>query len=68
MIRPTPHAGYRPRARIRGSSQRLDGHLHLVPNVAELLVELFRLRSGDRPLLGRPDEPLLLQDSQVYRT
>ncbi len=47
-----------------GVFQRLDGYLHLVQNVAELLVEWPRFPRDDRPLRGRADEPLLLEDPQ----
>ena len=49
---------------LEGVPQRLDGLLHLFQEDPELLAELPRFPRGDRPILGRPDEPLLLQDSQ----
>ncbi len=55
------------RTRMGGSAsegvlQRLDGLPHIGQNDTEILVELLRLLGRDGPLLGRADEPILLQD------
>ncbi len=47
-----------------GVLQRFEGPLHFVQEDPQLPAKPLRLRRGDRPLLGRPDEPLLLQDSE----
>ena len=47
-----------------GVLQRLDGPLHFFQEDPQRLAKPLRLRRGDRPFPGRPDEPLVFQDAQ----